>query len=278
VPRISSAQDTIRDQVSGIMETLEIMQVASSLSLHDQHPSLQFSCGPRILSPHVLVHEAFETVVRANPTAIAAKFGDRSITYQQLDIAANRLSHHLIDSGLKPQQRVCLVVQRSLEMLIGIFAILKAGCQYVPVDGGITSEQALMHIFTDTDARFILCLSKFWDKVRRFARRDAVIFALGMEVGAFYPSTKPAVQVSSHDGAYAIYTSGKYLIKPTYNVLIRVTGSTGKPKGVDVSHGNVTNALLLEPARLGTTVGTKVGQVLNIAFDMGKHRPMQTPS
>jgi non-ribosomal peptide synthetase component F len=148
----------------------------------------------------------------------------------------------------------------------------------VPVDGGITSEQALMHIFTDTDARFILCLSKFWDKVRRFARRDAVIFALGMEVGAFYPSTKPAVQVSSHDGAYAIYTSGKYLIKPTYNVLIRVTGSTGKPKGVDVSHGNVTNALLLEPARLGTTVGTKVGQVLNIAFDMGKHRPMQTPS
>lgn len=47
------------------------------------------------------------------------------------------------------------------------------------------------------------------------------------------------------------------------------TGSTGRPKGVDVSHGNVTNALTLEPARLGITVGSRVAQVLNIAFDMG---------
>ena len=46
-------------------------------------------------------------------------------------------------------------------------------------------------------------------------------------------------------------------------------GSTGKPKGVDVSHRNVTNALLLEPANLGITIGSKVAQVLNIAFDMG---------
>jgi non-ribosomal peptide synthetase component F len=48
------------------------------------------------------------------------------------------------------------------------------------------------------------------------------------------------------------------------------TGSTGNPKGVDVIHGNVTNALLLEPAKLGITIGSKVAQVLNIAFDMGK--------
>lgn len=47
-------------------------------------------------------------------------------------------------------------------------------------------------------------------------------------------------------------------------------GSTGTPKGVDVSHNNVTNALLLEPANLGITLGSKVAQVLNIAFDMGK--------
>jgi acyl-CoA synthetase (AMP-forming)/AMP-acid ligase II len=48
-------------------------------------------------------------------------------------------------------------------------------------------------------------------------------------------------------------------------------GSTGRPKGVDVSHRNVTNALLLEPARLGITIGSRVAQVLNIAFDMGMH-------
>jgi non-ribosomal peptide synthetase component F len=53
-------------------------------------------------------------------------------------------------------------------------------------------------------------------------------------------------------------------------MLTSLVGSTGKPKGVDVSHGNVANALLLEPARLGITVGSKVAQVLNVGFDMGK--------
>ncbi|KAF1935032.1 acetyl-CoA synthetase-like protein [Clathrospora elynae] len=225
----------------------------SDLSSEDQHLFSLFGRGPSLPLPYRLIHEAFENIAAAHPSAVAARLGDQSITYQQLDIAANRLSHHLIDSGLKPRQRVCLVVQRSIEMLIGIFAILKAGCQYVPIDGGVTSEQAFLHIFEDTDARFILCSPRFWDKVRRFARRDAIIVALGMDAGAFYPPTKPAVQMLPQDGAYVIYTSG----------------STGKPKGVDVSHGNVTNALLLEPARLGTTVGTRVAQVLNIAFDMG---------
>ena len=72
---------------------------------------------------------------------------------------------------------------------------------------------------------------------------------------------------------YAIYTSGKRSYPR--NRRLRLTsgeGSTGKPKGVDVSHGNVTNALLVQPGSLGISVGTKVGQVLNVAFDMGKCR------
>ncbi|KAF1846733.1 acetyl-CoA synthetase-like protein [Cucurbitaria berberidis CBS 394.84] len=213
----------------------------------------RFGHGPKLPVPHSLVHEAFENIADVHPTAIAARFGADTITYEQLDIAANRLAHYLINSGLKPRQRVCLVVQRSFEMLIGLFAILKAGCQYVPIDGGVTSEKALQHIFADTEARFILCLPRFWDKIRQFARKDAIIVALETNTGAFYSTERPTIEVTSADGAYAIYTSG----------------STGKPKGVDVSHGNVTNALLLEPAKLGITIGAQVAQVLNIAFDMG---------
>jgi non-ribosomal peptide synthetase component F len=167
------------------------------------------------------VHTAFESIVDSHPAAIAARIAEKTITYQQLETAANRLAHHLIDSGLKQRQRVCLVVQRSFEMLIGIFAILKAGCQYVPIDGGVASEQALHHIFTDTNARFILCLPRFWDKVRRFARRDAVIFALGMEVGSFYSPKRVELEVASQDGAYAIYTSG--MPSPT-SIYVRFNG------------------------------------------------------
>ncbi|KAF2854716.1 acetyl-CoA synthetase-like protein [Plenodomus tracheiphilus IPT5] len=224
-------------------------------SKHQINDSLlsQFGTGPKLPVPQKSIHEAFESIVDSHPAVLAARFGNETITYRQLDTAANRLAHYLIDSGLKPRQRVCLVVHRSFEMLIGILAILKTGCQYVPIDGGVASEQALQHILHDTDSRFILCLPKYWDRLRQCARNDANVLALDTNTGAFYPTERPRVGVASTDGAYAIYTSG----------------STGLPKGVDVSHGNVTNALLLEPANLGITIGSKVAQVLNIAFDMG---------
>jgi non-ribosomal peptide synthetase component F len=190
------------------MQTHNTLHGFSNLSLEDQTQLAHFGHGPVIPVPHPSVHEAFERITELHPTITAAKFGDKSISYQQLDEAANRLAHHLISSGLEPRQRVCLVVQRSIDMLIGIFAILKAGCQYVPIDGGVTSEQALKHIFTDINARFIVCLPQFWDKIRRFARRDASIFALGGDVSASYPSTKPPVRINPQDGAYVIYTSG----------------------------------------------------------------------
>jgi non-ribosomal peptide synthetase component F len=180
----------------------------SNLPLEDQTQLAHFSYGPVIPVPYPSVHEAFERIADLHPTITAAKFGEKTISYQQLNEAANRLAHHLISSGLEPRQRVCLVVQRSIDMLVGIFAILKAGCQYVPIDGGVTSEQALKHIFTDINARFIVCLPQFWDKIRRFARRDASIFALGGNVSVSYPSTKPSVQITPQDGAYVIYTSG----------------------------------------------------------------------
>ncbi|KAH6621873.1 hypothetical protein C7974DRAFT_361878 [Boeremia exigua] len=231
----------------------------SHLSNEDQAFISRYGCGPSLPVPHETVHGAFESIVDLHPSILAAIHGDRKITYHQLDLAANRLAHHLITSGLRPKQRVCLVVQRSLEMLIGLLAILKAGCQYVPIDGGVASDQALQHIFEDTEARFILCLPRYWDKVKQFASRTAIVLELGMDTGAFYSPLRPDVKVSSTDGVYAMYTSGK---SPT-------GVARGVPKGVDVKHGTMTNALLLEPGRLRITTGSRVAQVLSISFAMG---------
>ncbi|KAF2023996.1 acetyl-CoA synthetase-like protein [Setomelanomma holmii] len=188
--------------------------------------------------PHGTIHEAFESIVDTHAGIMAAVHGQRKITYHQLDLASNRLAHYLISSGLRPRERVCLVVQRSLEMLIGLMAILKADCQYVPIDDGVASNEALRHIFEDAEARFILCLPSFWDRVKRFA--------------GFYPPTRPNIKVSSKDRVYAMYTSG-----------------TGVPKGVDVKHGTMANAPLQEPGRLRMTVCSKVAQVLSVSFAMG---------
>jgi non-ribosomal peptide synthetase component F len=190
------------------MASAETFDGLSGLSPEDQVLLSRFGRGPSLPTPSQLVHEAFERIADSHPDILAAKYGDRSITYQQLDIAANRLANYLISSGLMPRQRVCLVVSRSLEMLVGIMAILKAGCQYVPIDGGVASDQALQHIFTDTGARFVLCLSKFWDRTRRFTSKHTIIVAFDMDTGAYYPADRPAQKTLSNDGAYAIYTSG----------------------------------------------------------------------
>ncbi|KAI2486862.1 Tyrocidine synthetase 1 [Pyrenophora tritici-repentis] len=235
------------------METLGLFSNMNNLSLEDQNFVSRFGRGPRCSTSHATVHEAFESVVDNHPTAVAAIFGNDSITYLQLDLASNRLAHHLISSGLRPRQRVCLVVQRSIEMLVGFLAILKAGCQYVPIDGGVASDQALQHIFKDTETRFILCLPRYWDRVKQFASQEAIVLELGMTTGAFYPPSRPNIEVTTNDGVFAMYTSG----------------STGVPKGVDVKHGTMTNPLLSEPGRLGITLGSKIGQVLSISFAMG---------
>lgn len=254
------------------MDSSTTFQGLDALPTDQQVLVSRFGRGPTVPVPHSTVHQAFEHAADAHPSATAATHRDKSITYSELDTAANRLANHLIDSGLQPRQRVCLVVQRSFEMLVGIFAILKAGCQYVPVDGGVASDEAIRHIMTDTACRFVLCLPKFEEKVERLAASRVVIVPLGIDVEAFTSKSRPRVEVTPADGIYAIYTSGMFLVPLSIlpRLLSLFTGSTGKPKGVDVSHGNVTNALLLRPANLGISHGSKVGQFLNVAFDMGK--------
>jgi non-ribosomal peptide synthetase component F len=194
------------------MESRALLENASDLSYEDQSFVSRFGRGPIVPVSHGTAHEAFESIVDVYPGIVAAIHGSNSITYLQLDLAANRLAHYLIASGLRLRQRVCVVVQRSIGMLIGFFAIMKAGCQYVPIDGGVATNEALRHIFEDTEARFILSLPPYWDRVKQFASHDAIVLELGMNTGAFYSPLRPGIQVTSSDGVYAMYTSGTSLM------------------------------------------------------------------
>lgn len=192
------------------MSAVKIFDSLSHLPYEDQLALSKFGQGSYQPVPFSTVHEAFEHAANANPDSIAAVFEQANITYRQLDVAANQLANQLLSSGLQPQERVCLVVSRSIEMLVGIFAILKAGCQYVPIDGGVASDRQLNHIFTDTAARHILCLPKFQNRVTQFAGAETQITQLTLG-GAYNTSTeRPSIRYGSNDGCYAIYTSGKF--------------------------------------------------------------------
>lgn len=188
---------------------MSFFQGLEGLSFSDQVLFTQFGRGPNVPTPFKTIHEAFETIVGQQPDVIAVEHDERTLTYLELENASNSFANHLISMGLQPQQRVCLVVQRSLPMIIAMLAILKCGCQYVPLDGQVTAESALCHIMKDTNAHFILCLEKFQDKVMRLAPQGTSIVVLDKVLEDPASTHRPIIQVNSLDGAYAIYTSGE---------------------------------------------------------------------
>lgn len=193
-----------------MMEALPLLNGLDDLTPQDQILFSRFGRGHSAKIPHDTVHGAFEKIVDLHPRAIAARYGARTITYAELDATANRLANYLIERGLRPQQRVCLVVHRSIEMLVGMFAILKVGSQYVPIDGGVCREPGLEHILQDTEARYVLCLPKFECKVRQCCGKDTIVIPLDGDAEAFCSRERPHFSVSTDDGVYAIYTSGQY--------------------------------------------------------------------
>ncbi|WP_371921318.1 condensation domain-containing protein, partial [Pseudomonas sp. HMWF006] len=96
------------------------------------------------------LHQRLEAQVAERPEVLAAVFGDAQMTYAELNREANVLAHHLIDLGVKPDDRVAIVARRGLETLVGLVAILKAGAGYVPVDPAHPAER--LHYLLDDSA------------------------------------------------------------------------------------------------------------------------------
>lgn len=182
-----------------------------SLCPADRDRFLRFGHGSRVEPKFSLVHKAFEDVVDTQPSLVAAEHDGNTVTYHELERLSNVLANSLIRSGLQPRQRVCLVLQRSIDMVVAILAVIKCGCQYVPLDGGVVPDNVMSHIFEDTQAKFVLCLEKFHHKVQQCAGSTTTIVVLDApkdEKSSSVSTEKPAVSLDSSDGLYIIYTSG----------------------------------------------------------------------
>src|SRR6185295_12706480 len=81
-----------------------------------------------------LIHELFEEQVRTRPDAVAVVYESTQLSYAELNRRANQVSHRLLREGVRPDDRVGLCVERSLEMMVGMLGILKSGAGYVPLD------------------------------------------------------------------------------------------------------------------------------------------------
>jgi len=199
------------------------------------------------------IHELFLEQVARTPDAIALCCGDEELSYRTLNERADRLAGQLRQLGVGPESRVAICIERSLEMMIGLLGILKAGGCYVPLDPNYPAER-LAFLLQDSKASVLL--------TREWLQERLQFSVPGCGVACIEPlleqhslnepaANSPSRAPRSGDLAYVIYTSG----------------STGKPKGVMVTHRNVVNFF----AGMDRVLGTKPGvwlAVTSISFDI----------
>ncbi len=176
--------------------------------------------------PHdATVHGLVAAQAARTPDALAVEYGGQRLTYAELERRANQLGNHLRTLGVGPDTLVGVCVQRSLDMIVGVLGVLRAGGAYVPI-GPDCPRDRVAHILQDTGAPVLLTqgalLSRLPETKARLVCLDEDWGVIAKEDTALVPpSTGPA------NLAYVMYTSG----------------STGRPKGVDITHGAVVNFL-----------------------------------
>ncbi|WP_335984565.1 AMP-binding protein, partial [Streptomyces sp. CA2R106] len=176
--------------------------------------------------------ELFAAQVAAAPDAVALVCGDTELTYRQLDVRANRFAHELIARGVGPEQVVAVALPRSVESVVAVLGVLKAGAAYLPLDPAYPA------------ARIAFMLADVRPSV-------VVEDVAAVAASAGRPETDPRVPLDVRHPAYVIYTSG----------------STGRPKGVVVSHAGVSGLVAAQAGRLGVTRGSRVLQFASPSFD-----------
>jgi amino acid adenylation domain-containing protein len=221
----------------------------------DQDRWQPFGQGPTVTPAFSLIHHAIEAQAATSPQAIAADWQGETITYNELNRQANRLARLLISQGVKPGDHVALFVERSIPMLVGILAVLKAGAAYIPQHVGITPAPQLRHIMEVAGSCVVLTLSSLQSQLPLTPTQHCICLDEFMR----WPSTL----------SDEVNVAGSLSSTPDQLCFVLFTsGTTGLPNGVRVTHRNVCNILLIEPGNLGMKRGMKVGQILNIAFDM----------
>lgn len=168
----------------------------------------------------------FEKQVAKAPNRTAVIFEEKQLSYKQLNQKANQLAHYLKQKGLKAEALVPVCIERSLEMVIAILGVLKAGGTYVPIDPAYPAER-IRHIMEDTAANIILTSRLSQPGLSAKEPVEFIQLDNDWQAIAEQPSHNLPPQVSSSALVYIIYTSG----------------STGKPKGVQMPGANLINLL-----------------------------------
>jgi amino acid adenylation domain-containing protein len=210
--------------------------------------------GPPASDDRRPVTELVAARARRAPDSPAVRFGERRLTYRQLDIAANRMAHLLIASGVRAETPVGVRLSAGPDWVVALLGVLRSGGVYVPLDPQLPAAR-LRHLTADAEVRVLLTEgpadSEFCGTVLRLDTGDA---------SAGFPANSPAVTIAPDRAAYVIYTSG----------------STGAPKGVVGTHRGLRNLADVQAVLVEVCPGDRVLQFHSTAFDVSLSEVLTT--
>ncbi|MFK4099059.1 amino acid adenylation domain-containing protein [Streptomyces sp. NPDC019531] len=182
--------------------------------------------------------ELFEAHALRDPDAEAIRFEGERVTYGEFNTRVNRLAHALRERGVGPESRVAVMLPRSVDLMVALWAVLKSGAAYVPIDTGYPADR-IAYILTDSGARLLI------------SDRDADGFER-IAPDAAGAAENPEVTAHGDNAAYVIYTSG----------------STGRPKGTVNTYAGMANRLWWMQRDHQLAAGERVLQSTPVSFDV----------
>jgi amino acid adenylation domain-containing protein len=198
--------------------------------------------------PSLCIHELFDQQVERTPEAVAVIFEGEELSYRELNSRAISLALRLRQLGVGPEVLVGILMERSIEMVVGLLGVLKSGGAYVPLDPEYPMER-LSFMLADSQAAVVLTQSHL---VERLPAHDVRVVCMDSDEGAVLEgNTLLDAQVSPQNLAYIIYTSG----------------STGQPKGMMLPHSGVVNCLLWMQDTFQLSSDDRVMLKASLSFD-----------
>ncbi|ETT36326.1 tyrocidine synthetase II, partial [Paenibacillus sp. FSL R7-269] len=206
----------------------------------------EFNDHTAIYSQEATFQDLFEQQVKRTPLNTAVAQGNLTMTYQALNQRANRLARTLRLMGVKRESIVGIMADKSMETIVGIMGILKAGGAFVPIDPGYPGER-IHYMLEDSGAELLLTT----EKVNVISDYNGRIVRLDDEYLYNNDSSNLVSMSTAQDMAYVIYTSG----------------TTGRPKGVMVKHCGISNLKTIFENDLGIYEKDKIIQFASFSFD-----------
>jgi amino acid adenylation domain-containing protein len=203
--------------------------------------------------------ELFEAQVRRTPGATAVCCGDGSVSYGELNKRANQLARVLIGLGAGPERLVALMVPRSVDMIVALLAVWKAGAGYLPIDPSYPAER-IDFMFSDACPVLVVTTSALDSRLSGLGFEIPRLRLDDREIGAALAScagndptdVDRVAPLSGTHAAYVIYTSG----------------STGRPKGVVVAHDSVVDLAMWAASEFGVSGLSRVVASTSLNFDV----------